>query len=88
MHICDNRTCCNPRHLKLGTQKENNNDCQRKGRRADCGGMANGRAKLNDTDIREIRASALDIPHLAIKYRVSRGAIWFIVNNKTWRNVL
>ena len=26
MHICDNRICCNPHHLKLGTQQDNLKD--------------------------------------------------------------
>lgn len=32
MHSCDNRPCCNPRHLSLGTQGDNNNDRDAKGR--------------------------------------------------------
>ena len=39
-HKCDNRECCNPVHLFLGTQKDNIHDAMNKGRRksrtADC----------------------------------------------------
>lgn len=31
-HKCDNRKCCNPSHLFLGTLADNNLDCERKGR--------------------------------------------------------
>jgi hypothetical protein len=31
-HTCDNRRCCNPDHLWLGTMKENIRDSQQKGR--------------------------------------------------------
>lgn len=32
MHICDNPPCCNPKHLRLGTQDENAKDRKNKGR--------------------------------------------------------
>lgn len=32
LHKCDNRRCCNPNHLFLGTQKDNIQDAIRKGR--------------------------------------------------------
>jgi hypothetical protein len=33
LHSCDNRACCNPTHLSLGTNKDNIIDSVRKGRR-------------------------------------------------------
>ena len=33
MHLCDNRICCNPAHLRVADIKTNNQDCVKKGRR-------------------------------------------------------
>lgn len=32
LHRCDNRPCCNPGHLFLGTKKDNGQDAKQKGR--------------------------------------------------------
>lgn len=32
MHTCDNKACCNPSHLKVGTSKDNWHDMYSKGR--------------------------------------------------------
>lgn len=40
MHSCDNRPCCNPKHLSLGTQADNNVDRDQKRRLFNCDGIA------------------------------------------------
>ena len=54
-HHCDNPPCCNPRHLFLGTATDNMRDAVRKGRIAT--GERNGRAKLTEAQVLEIRAA-------------------------------
>lgn len=50
MHTCDNRLCCNPNHLKLGTHMDNMADRTAKGRTARHYGETNHVAKLSDID--------------------------------------
>ena len=62
MHTCDNPSCCNPEHLRVGSQQENLADMHRKGRAGDCRnfGESHGMCKLSDaqvTDIKRLYAS-------------------------------
>lgn len=73
-HICSNRACVNPHHLRAVTQAEN---CR--------SGLG---AILVADDVKEIKA-ALDNgvreETLAARFGVSRGTISSISQNKSWR---
>jgi hypothetical protein len=96
-HSCDNPACCNPRHLVWGTQQDNVDDMFFRGRdrRGEYytnpgNGSKNGRAKLTEADVLEIREQYKDgakQTHLASKYGVGQDAISAIVNRKTWRHI-
>lgn len=45
MHSCDNRRCCNPDHMTLGTNKDNVDDKMRKGRHVAHRGDRNGNSR-------------------------------------------
>lgn len=85
-HHCDFRRCCNPRHLFLGTDKDNAIDKAIKGRIP--------YAKLSPRKVREIRAAAARnrrpglTGRLARKYGVGRYAIWCVINRRySWTHV-
>jgi hypothetical protein len=94
-HRCDNRACCNPDHLWLGSPKDNARDALRKGRlavenltyRPPKGKSIN--AKLSREQVIEIkkRIEKNDrIIEIAEDYNVNPQCIYFIKNGKTWRD--
>lgn len=98
LHKCDNRRCCNPSHLFLGSQADNMKDMAAKGRgvkakgytRPDVRGELNNRAGLTQNDVREIRRRAVmgtTQKKLALEYNVGTATINSIVLRKTWRHV-
>ena len=88
-HRCDNRLCVNPNHLFLGNHTENMQDMEKKGRAVHFPGSTNPRARLTDTQVREIRSNP-EIPPkaLAVRFNVSTATISSIRKGKTWRNIL
>lgn len=94
-HICDNPSCCNPSHLMLGTIKSNAADMILKSRgkkpESAARGSVNGRSKLNEENVRQIRrlyaSGEMNQYEIAKMYGVSQPAIGSILRGKTWRHV-
>jgi hypothetical protein len=84
-HSCDNPACCNPRHLWAGTAADNMRDRDRKRRNKQPKGERNGRAKLTQQQVLEIRASPLNGAELARRYGVTKQLISLIATGKLWR---
>ena len=84
-HRCDNRRCCRPDHLFLGTAAENNADMCLKERQAR--GETSGAAKLTEVQVKAIRADQRQQECIAAAYGVSRSLVCMIRQRKLWRHV-
>jgi hypothetical protein len=88
-HSCDNKLCCNPFHLDLGSAKDNADDRGERGRTAR--GESQGSAKLSEAQvlkIREIHAKGeTSQACLAKRYGVKHAAIHNIVTRKKWKHI-
>jgi hypothetical protein len=87
-HTCDNPQCTNPKHLWLGTARQNQLDKVKKQRQAI--GSNCGAAKLNETEVREIKIRIQNgetDSSICLDYRVSPGAIWWIRKGVRWAHV-
>ncbi len=89
-HSCDNPSCVRPSHLFLGSQSENLRDCSRKGRTAKPRGEKNGRARLTEGKVREVRqlaASGVTYKEISKRYGVHVETIGHVVRRITWKHV-
>lgn len=94
LHRCDVRLCCNPKHLFLGTQKDNMQDMYEKGRAPDGRSLREyvesgcRQPKLSPEDILGIRArrgSGEKLASIAKSYGVSISHIHNIVKGKIYQ---
>lgn len=85
LHSCNNPPCCNPDHLREGTHQENMDDKLRSNRQPK--GESNGKAKLTQQQVDEIRANVNKMTQyqLAELYGVKRPCIAKIQRGKIWR---
>lgn len=87
-HTCDNPSCCNPKHLFLGSVADNSRDSVSKLRHAF--GERNGIAKLTEQEVKIIReARAPRLSNLCLKlakrFGVSLSTIYHVRSYCTWR---
>lgn len=90
-HRCDNPGCVNPEHLELGTHADNMDDMVDKGRQAKPKGEDNTKAKLTESQVREIRRLAEDgsllQKEIGKMFGVSNGTVSDIKTRKIWRHL-
>lgn len=88
MHACDNRSCCNPAHLRLGTQADNIADMKAKGRRKNkLVGEDVAGAVLTAEDVLKIRTDTRIQSVIAAEYNVVQSTIQKIKSGRTWASV-
>jgi hypothetical protein len=95
LHNCpggDNRACCNPAHLWLGTHKQNSRDAVAKGRwnPGRFPGEKHNHAKLKNKDVRRIRRlrqKGMSYYKIGKLYSITRGNARNICLRKTWQHI-
>jgi hypothetical protein len=86
-HNCHNPACINPAHLRAGTPHDNAIDRMHANRGGDLRGEKNGRAKLTERDVLEIRASSLSSADLSMKFCVTKVMVCRIRRGQAWTHV-
>jgi hypothetical protein len=86
-HTCDNPRCQNPRHLLKGSVRDNVHDMISRGRTGDFAGVSNGKAKISERDVLNIRKSTRDPKALAVAYNMTVTNIRAIQKRLTWKHV-
>lgn len=90
LHKCDNRSCVNPDHLRIGTRRDNARDAYSKGRNRGALGQSNHNSKLNADRVKYIRAAVMageSHQAMADRFGVSRPTISYLIQCKTWKHV-
>jgi hypothetical protein len=90
LHKCDNRLCCNPEHLFLGSMRANQLDAYQKGRKRQPQSK-HANAKLTPAQVREIRrrydaGEAKQVP-LSQEFGVSQRVISLIARRESYKDV-
>ena len=91
LHSCDNRLCCNPLHLFLGTQKDNIEDAVSKDRMYKPKGELNHECKITSEEVLEIRELVKDgklrYKEIAAKFGIHSNHVGAIARREKWKHI-
>lgn len=94
LHRCDNRVCCNPAHLFLGTREDNIRDMWAKGRQSKYDRMPKGEAvgtsTLDEARVLELRrrfGAGETAAGLGAAFGVSQATAWNVIHGVTWKHL-
>lgn len=86
-HACDNRVCCNPIHLQLGSTADNVRDMDSRGRRVTVEGEGSGTSKLTVEAVNAMRRLARQgatYVELGREYGVGDATAQRAVTGRSW----
>lgn len=85
LHSCDNKLCCNPRHLRIGTHQDNSNDALSRNRLAR--GVNAGNSKLTPEQVAAIRENrnSRTLKSWAEEFGVSESTISYVRSGRSWK---
>ncbi len=86
LHECDNPSCCNPSHLRLGTHQDNMRDKAARGRVVVKSGQQSNLSSLTEEAVTYIweNRHRHQSKELATKFGVTKSAITRIYSGRTW----
>ena len=85
-HTCDNKLCCNPKHLVLGSHKDNMRDMTERNRQAK--GEKQGSSKLSSVQVLAIYFDPRPLEIIAELYHIKKCHVYKIKRKWTWKHVL
>jgi hypothetical protein len=90
LHHCDNRLCVNPAHLYIGTNQDNINDRVNRNRGNHPVGEDNGKHKLKESEVIEIRAlfaSGMNMREISRIMATPYPATRDVCRGRTWKHL-
>jgi hypothetical protein len=92
MHSCDNKRCCNPRHLSVGTRNENMRQAHERGLipKRDMVGENHPLHKVTERQVIEIRArhrGGETRSTLAKEFGFTKSGMDHLIARRTWSHV-
>jgi DNA invertase Pin-like site-specific DNA recombinase len=90
-HLCNNKACVNPRHLRLGTERENHEDRIAAGTAYTAAAEDHGNTRLTNKDVAalwtEYWAGGITYEALAEKYGIAKCTVSHIISGRNWSTV-